>query len=174
MGMSQMCTGAGDYFRTSKPHSEKLWHYLGNYVLASLLHLESDDQLLSLSNFLRINRILGKFFGQHWDNLYKCPFIHQRSFHMLKVWRWKVIGYTKYYHRIDVNIEKPSQGALQRGPGEEVPRPRHWLLCGRGRAVAHAEAEALGGGRHVQPHHRADVRRVAGCCAALSGCLLVM
>ena len=23
--MSQMCTGAGDYFRTSKPHSEKLW-----------------------------------------------------------------------------------------------------------------------------------------------------
>ena len=24
MGMSQMCTGAGDYFRTSKPHSEKL------------------------------------------------------------------------------------------------------------------------------------------------------
>ena len=25
MGMSQMCTGAGDYFRTSKPHSEKLW-----------------------------------------------------------------------------------------------------------------------------------------------------
>ena len=26
MGMSQMCTGTGDYFRTSKPHSEKLWH----------------------------------------------------------------------------------------------------------------------------------------------------
>ena len=25
MGMSQMCSGAGDYFRTSKPHSEKLW-----------------------------------------------------------------------------------------------------------------------------------------------------
>ena len=25
MDMSQMCTGAGDYFRTSKPHSEKLW-----------------------------------------------------------------------------------------------------------------------------------------------------
>ena len=24
MGISQMCTGAGDYFRTSKPHSEKL------------------------------------------------------------------------------------------------------------------------------------------------------
>ena len=24
MDMSQMCTGAGDYFRTSKPHSEKL------------------------------------------------------------------------------------------------------------------------------------------------------
>ena len=24
MGMSQMFTGAGDYFRTSKPHSEKL------------------------------------------------------------------------------------------------------------------------------------------------------
>ena len=24
MVMSQMCTGAGDYFRTSKPHSEKL------------------------------------------------------------------------------------------------------------------------------------------------------
>ena len=24
MGMSQMCKGAGDYFRTSKPHSEKL------------------------------------------------------------------------------------------------------------------------------------------------------
>ena len=24
MGMSQMCTGAGDYFKTSKPHSEKL------------------------------------------------------------------------------------------------------------------------------------------------------
>ena len=23
MGMSQMCTGAGDYFRISKPHSEK-------------------------------------------------------------------------------------------------------------------------------------------------------
>ena len=25
MGMSQMCTEAGDYFRTSKPNSEKLW-----------------------------------------------------------------------------------------------------------------------------------------------------
>ena len=24
MGMSQMCTGAGDYFRTANPHSEKL------------------------------------------------------------------------------------------------------------------------------------------------------
>ena len=24
MGMSQMCTGAADYLRTSKPHSEKL------------------------------------------------------------------------------------------------------------------------------------------------------
>ena len=24
MAMSQMCTGAGDYFKTSKPHSEKL------------------------------------------------------------------------------------------------------------------------------------------------------
>ena len=24
MGISQMCTGARDYFRTSKPHSEKL------------------------------------------------------------------------------------------------------------------------------------------------------
>ena len=24
MGMSQMCTGAGDYFKTSEPHSEKL------------------------------------------------------------------------------------------------------------------------------------------------------
>ena len=24
MGMSQMCAGAGDYFRPSKPHSEKL------------------------------------------------------------------------------------------------------------------------------------------------------
>ena len=32
MGMSQMCTGAGDYFRTSKPHSEKLWTaFLENY-----------------------------------------------------------------------------------------------------------------------------------------------
>ena len=28
MGMSQMCTGAGDYFRTSNPHSEKLWTLL--------------------------------------------------------------------------------------------------------------------------------------------------
>ena len=25
LGKSQICTGAGDYFRTSKPHSEKLW-----------------------------------------------------------------------------------------------------------------------------------------------------
>ena len=29
MGMSQMCTGAGDYFRTSKPHSEKLCTLIG-------------------------------------------------------------------------------------------------------------------------------------------------
>ena len=26
LGKSQICAGAGDYFRTSKPHSEKLWH----------------------------------------------------------------------------------------------------------------------------------------------------
>ena len=25
LGKSQICAGAGDYFRTSKPHSEKLW-----------------------------------------------------------------------------------------------------------------------------------------------------
>ena len=31
MGMSQMCTGAGDYFRTSKPHSEKLCDVLSIY-----------------------------------------------------------------------------------------------------------------------------------------------
>ena len=30
MGMSQMCTGAGDYFRTSKPHSEKLCSVFGH------------------------------------------------------------------------------------------------------------------------------------------------
>ena len=26
LGKSQICAGAGDYFRTSKPHSEKLWN----------------------------------------------------------------------------------------------------------------------------------------------------
>ena len=25
LGKSHICAGAGDYFRTSKPHSEKLW-----------------------------------------------------------------------------------------------------------------------------------------------------
>ena len=65
-------------------------------------------------------------------------------------------------------LRNPNEGALQRGSGEEVPRPRHRLLGGRRRAVAHAEAEALGGGRHVRGHHRGDVLRVAACCAALT------
>ena len=37
MGMSQMCTGAGDYFRTSKPHSEKLCNNTVN-ICAPLRH----------------------------------------------------------------------------------------------------------------------------------------
>ena len=46
MGMSQMCTGAGDYFRTSKPHSEKLWIPIKHIVVCMLwllhyVHLKS-------------------------------------------------------------------------------------------------------------------------------------
>ena len=37
MGMSQMCTGAGDYFKTSKPHSEKLCNNTVN-ICAPLRH----------------------------------------------------------------------------------------------------------------------------------------
>ena len=32
MVMSQMCTGAGDYFRTSKPHSEKMCIVFSNHA----------------------------------------------------------------------------------------------------------------------------------------------
>ena len=41
MGMSQMCTGAGDYFRTSKPHSEKLLTVIS---VTTKLHEEWDLQ----------------------------------------------------------------------------------------------------------------------------------
>ena len=50
MGMSQMCTGAGDYFRTSKPHSEKLcpairsWYYSG-YLCFVLLPESTRDSM---------------------------------------------------------------------------------------------------------------------------------
>ena len=36
MGMSQMCTGAGDYFRTSKPHSEKLWWVIWRKIVPTV------------------------------------------------------------------------------------------------------------------------------------------
>ena len=40
MGMSQMCTGAGDYFRTSKPHSEKLCHAFSELTRYSYSYLD--------------------------------------------------------------------------------------------------------------------------------------
>ena len=43
MGMSQMCTGAGDYFTTSKPHSEKLWGVLesSGHPLADIFKIDA-------------------------------------------------------------------------------------------------------------------------------------
>ena len=47
MGMSQMCTEAGDYFRTSKPHSEKLWPtiQIKNHTLLRLAAVWPQDDL---------------------------------------------------------------------------------------------------------------------------------
>ena len=46
MGMSQMCTGADHYFRSSKPHSGKLWYVLfmsaviGSFSQVSSCHVQ--------------------------------------------------------------------------------------------------------------------------------------
>ena len=52
MGMSQMCTGAGDYFRTSKPHSEKLW------------------AAFAAKNLYRHHQVLSSPFRESWNIVY--------------------------------------------------------------------------------------------------------
>ena len=45
MDMSQMCTGAGDYFRTSKPHSEKLCYKMSNEKVTKCVMISSTGLL---------------------------------------------------------------------------------------------------------------------------------
>ena len=58
MGMSQMCTGADHYFRSSKPHSGKLCHtYLYMHVDYCWLFVQDvvSDHLICLQKVYRIN-----------------------------------------------------------------------------------------------------------------------
>ena len=56
LGKSQICAGAGDYFRTSKPHSEKLWHVLGfeNMMIKLFFSLSAISKQISKSDRLNI------------------------------------------------------------------------------------------------------------------------
>ena len=80
MGMSQMCTGAGDYFRTSKPHSEKLCHTSNKEkALLNIVNINWNWRTLtySLQKLHRQSLLSDKFLDLNTrihQPPYQCPF----------------------------------------------------------------------------------------------------
>ena len=82
LGKSQICAGAGDYFRTSKPHSEKLWiviamitfHWLTSDCHHECIDPVTDDEVHLTRNLSSAASIMltltGRFIEDMTDNLY--------------------------------------------------------------------------------------------------------
>ena len=61
MGMSQICTGAGDYFRTSKPHVARSHKDKGHRRLASSNYIDTENIIYMKSESMKIYLILLTF-----------------------------------------------------------------------------------------------------------------